>query len=100
MDNQVLSGTVSSSLCKMNLNLSDRAKQDQPEVTGTVLIDLEIFSEVLYKLIAKNVGIPRVSCWKINLSNERKCFASANKVRPVWLGFCILLIKKGKPVLM
>lgn len=34
-----MSGTYSASSCKISLNLSDKAKQDQPEVTGYCFID-------------------------------------------------------------
>ena len=69
------SGTDSASSCNVNLNLPDRAKQDQPEVSRYRIIDLKILSEVFLETNGKKCG--NSSCLKLeDKSFERKGSAS------------------------
>ena len=73
------SGTNSASR-KISLNLSDRAEQDQPEVTGYRFIDLEILSEVFLQTSCKECG--NASCLVLeDKSFERKGSASHLRIR-------------------
>lgn len=74
------SQTDSASSRKINLNLPDRAKQDQPEVSGYRIIDLEILSEVFLQTNCKECG--NSSCLKLeDKSFERKGSASHLRIR-------------------